>query len=63
MANIEFTTRTIETITATIPDDVLGKVTQDAELEIVIASRYGAITRKISYGDIRRLTGDGQAWR
>lgn len=59
MSAIEFTTRTIETISVTVPDDVIGKITHDAETELVISTRHGSITRKLSYGDVRRLCGDG----
>jgi hypothetical protein len=57
--NIEYTTRTIETITVTLPDDVIGRLTADGEVELVLIGRTGQIVRKLNYRDLRVIRGDG----
>lgn len=49
-------TRTIHTITIDVQDDVLSKIEEGDEVEVLLVSRYGATSsKKLTYRDIQRL--------
>lgn len=55
-ARVETTTRTIHTISLTLPDDALAEIAFGDEAEIVIMGRGRPITKRLTYGDVQRLT-------
>lgn len=48
--------RTIHTIFVTLPDDVLGQVEVDNDIEVIFQSRNGTSTvKKLTYRDVQSL--------
>jgi hypothetical protein len=53
-------TRTIHTITIDVQDDVIGKVEEGDEVEFVLTTRYGPLSRKkATWRDIQTIVGNG----
>lgn len=53
-------TRTIHTITVDIPDDIMGKLEEGDQVEVILSTRSGQAPFTISYSALRRLMGLGR---
>jgi hypothetical protein len=47
--------RTIHTITIDVNDDVIGKIEEGDEVEIILSSRFGQTRSKMGYTGVQRL--------
>lgn len=57
---IRHDTHTTHTISIDLPDDIMGKLDEGDEVQVILCAREGTASFKISYASLRRLMGLGR---